>query len=86
MLPLGQTVMTRGVAQHFADPTPLRTVLARHQRGDWGEVRADDARLNDEAVRDGDRVLSAYTVDGVRLWVITEADRSTTTILFPEEY
>jgi hypothetical protein len=61
--------------------------LLRHVVGDWGEVGAADWRANDRAIRDGDRILSAYTLKtGVRIWVITEADRSVTTILLPEEY
>jgi hypothetical protein len=61
--------------------------LERHIRGDWGEVSKGDARLNDAAVRDGERILSAYTTkDGERLWIITEADRSSTCLLLPEEY
>jgi hypothetical protein len=61
--------------------------LSRHAAGDWGDVSAGDARLNDAAVRDGERVLSAYrTAGGVKLWVITEADRSSTCILLPSEY
>jgi hypothetical protein len=62
-------------------------VLLRHASGDWGDVGPEDRRLNDEAVRDGSRILSAYrTAKGVKLWVITEADRSSTCILLPEEY
>jgi len=61
--------------------------LARHVSGNWGDVCAEDKRLNDEAVREGSRILSAYrTTAGVKLWIITEADRSATTILLPEEY
>jgi hypothetical protein len=86
LLPLGHLTMTRGVAHRFVDPSPLLTILARHASGDWGVVGAADARANDEALTDGTRVLSVYVVDGVRLWVITEADRSSTTILLPEEY
>ena len=60
--------------------------LARHQAGDWGEVGAADRSANDEALRCGGMLLSAYTTArGVRLWVITEADRSVTTLLLPEE-
>ena len=66
--------------------TPL-FFLARHARGDWGDVDAEDWKLNDAAVREGSRILSAYTtLNGERVWVITEADRSATTILLPEEY
>jgi hypothetical protein len=66
--------------------------LARHAACDWGEVCPDDAKLNDEALKDGSRLLSAYTLrSAVRIWVITEAvgddgQRASTTILLPEEY
>jgi hypothetical protein len=87
-LRLGQLVATPGAVEAMAragqDPAPL---LARHRCGDWGEVDAADAAANDRAVREGERVLSAYTLrDGTRLWVITEADRSSTCILLPDEY
>jgi hypothetical protein len=56
-------------------------------QGDWGEFDAHDRQSNDRAVQDGTRILSAYQLsDGTRLWIITEADRSTTTLLLPEEY
>ena len=66
--------------------------LSRHLAGDWGEVCAGDWRLNDEALEDGGRVLSAYsTLRGVKLWVLTEAaddqgHRAATTLLLPAEY
>ena len=61
--------------------------LARHAAGDWGEVSAGDARLNNIAVEAGERLLSAYkTKAGERIWIITEADRSSTCILLPDEY
>jgi hypothetical protein len=61
--------------------------LSRHAAGDWGEVSKGDWKLNDAAVRDGERILSAYkTKAGERIWIITEADRSSTCILLPEEY
>jgi hypothetical protein len=64
------------------------TLLSRHVCGDWGEVCAEDARENDFSVDHGFRILSAYTLSttGVKVWVITEADRSATTILLPDEY
>jgi hypothetical protein len=66
------------------DPAEL---LARHAAGDWGELDAHDRRANNRAIKDGTRILSAYTLPGGRkLWIITEADRSVTTILLPEEY
>jgi hypothetical protein len=66
--------------------------LERHVRGDWGDVGEEDWKLNDLAVRDGDRLLSAYTtLTGERLWIITEAvgddgQRAATTLLLPQEY
>jgi hypothetical protein len=61
--------------------------LARHASGDWGEVDAEDWKLNDAAVKAGERILSAYkTKDGERIWIITQADRSSTCILLPDEY
>jgi hypothetical protein len=61
--------------------------LARHAQGDWGNLGAEDRRLNDEAVKAGDRILPAYTLKtGVGVWVITEADRSSTCILLPDDY
>lgn len=86
--PLGQVVMTPGVAALGIDPTPY---IARHAAGDWGELDSFDRRQNDIALKEGLRILSAYDVaagDGetTRLWVITEADRSVTTALLPSEY
>jgi hypothetical protein len=61
--------------------------FARHASGDWGEVNEEDQKLNDEALVHGDRILSAYrTLKGVRLWLVTEADRSSTVALLPQEY
>jgi hypothetical protein len=85
---LGQTVATPAAVEALdkAGQTPWEFV-ARHVQGDWGEVDAEDRCLNDEAVKDGTRILSAYTLKtGVRLWIITEADRSSTCLLLPEEY
>ncbi|HEX2973115.1 MAG TPA: hypothetical protein VHP11_12335 [Tepidisphaeraceae bacterium] len=61
--------------------------LARHVRGDWGNVGGEDWALNDRAVVEGSRILSTYTTaKQERLWIITEADRSITCILLPDEY
>jgi hypothetical protein len=61
--------------------------LARHQTGDWGDLDAEDRRENERSMQCGFRLLSAYMLaDGTRIWVITEADRSSTTLLLPEEY
>jgi hypothetical protein len=61
--------------------------LSRHLCGDWGEVCPEDWKLNDEALEVGNRLLSAYTAaNGVKFWIITEWDRSVTTILLPDDY
>jgi hypothetical protein len=62
--------------------------LARHWVGDWGEVDDEDKQANEDALKHGTRLLSAYTHEpsGERIWIITEADRKVTTFLFPSEY
>lgn len=84
---LGQLMMTAGV-QGSVPPSELTRALRRHARGDWGEELGDeDRRANDRALKEGSRLLSAYrTNDGVKFWIITEADRSVTTALLPDEY
>lgn len=84
---LGQMVATPGAleAMEKLNISPL-ALLSRHQRGDWGDLDEEDKAINDNALKTGKRVLSAYRLDKVTLWVITEADRSATTILLPEEY
>jgi len=85
---LGQIVGTPGaieaMEQAGQDPTEL---LTRHVTGDWGELDEEDRAQNDYSVKNDLRILSAYTLDnGIRVWVITEWDRSVTTILLPSEY
>jgi hypothetical protein len=85
---LGQCVATPGAlaALEEADQTPA-DFLNRHVRGDWGTIDPADKGLNEQAIRDGDRIFSVYeTTRGVKLWVITEADRASTCILLPDEY
>lgn len=87
--PLGQTVATPAAlaALSKAGVSPA-SLYARHQRGDWGDaLHAEDAAMNAEGVHSGDRLLSAYWLPtGKKVWVITEWDRSATTILLPEDY
>jgi hypothetical protein len=64
----------------------LLEIIGRHHVGDWGDVCPDDAVLNDDALRDGDRLVSAYKVGDEKVFVITEADRSQTTLMLAEEY
>ena len=86
-LPLGRVVATPGALQLLRDvgKDPLR-YLTRHSSGDWGELDAHDRRENELALKHGRRLLSSYPVGKKRVWVITEADRSVTTILLPSEY
>ena len=66
---------------------PDASYLARHARGDWGELDPADWNANETALIDGTRLLSAYELSsGVKIWIITESDRSSTCILLPEEY
>ena len=86
--PLGKVVSTPGALRALAanGQTPA-AFLDRHAVGDWGLVSTEDARLNDEAIHNGDRLLSAYTLaSGERLWIITEADRASTCLLLASEY
>jgi len=84
--PLGNIYVTPGVHQGIP-PSEVFQALRRHARGDWGDLDADDRRANDISVADGTRLLSAYTTkDGKKFWIITEADRSSTTALLPDEY
>jgi hypothetical protein len=85
---LGQVVATPGALEALrrSGETPEK-FLSRHAAGDWGDVDAGDSKLNDEAIAAGERLLSAYTMaNGERLWIITETDRSATTLLLPDEY
>lgn len=84
--PLGLLVITPGAMSLIA-PAEVSAAVTRHVRGDWGLVCPDDAAENDRALAMGARLLSAYdTSQGQRFWVITEADRSGTTVLLPDEY
>jgi len=85
---LGQTVMTPGVQSLViagqVNPAPL---LHRHAHGDWGDMDAHDKAMNDAAVKDGSRIMSAYELSkNATVWIITESDRSVTTLLLPSEY
>jgi hypothetical protein len=91
---LGQIVATPGAVEACSLDYLIHCLL-RHGRGDWGNVCDDDKATNDQALIDGDRLLSAYPIDPAQpckgygdncLWIITEADRSVTTFLLPDEY
>jgi hypothetical protein len=89
---LGMIYATPAAMLHLVQfVNPYGSLLVRHSHGDYGDLCADDRRLNDQAIINGGRILSAYTVDGEKLYVITEAQnddgiRATTTILFASEY
>jgi hypothetical protein len=86
-LPLGKVVATPGALNLLMGAgEDAFDYLARHSTGDWGELCEYDCRQNKVALRTGERVLSSYPVGGGRIWIVTEADRSVTTILLPGEY
>jgi hypothetical protein len=86
MFDLGRLMATPG-ALSTLESADVRNALRRHRRGDWGEVSPEDREANDRSLRKGRRLLSAYTDrHGTRFWIITEADRSVTTVLLPHEY
>ncbi len=83
---LGQVVLTAGV-EATIEASEISAALSRHAYGDWGDLCAEDARENELALEKGYRLFSAYTTrNGTKFYIITEADRSSTTILLPEEY
>jgi hypothetical protein len=85
----GQVVATPGALEAIqASGEPAYDFLMRHLTGDWGELSDTDKAENELSVREGFRILSAYTLssDGTKFWIITEADRSVTTFLLPDEY
>lgn len=85
---LGQVVSTPGALEKLEETgTDALQLLARHGRGDWGDLDKEDLKANNDALAHGGRLFSAYKLpDGGKVWVITEADRSATTFLLPEEY
>lgn len=84
---LGKIIVTTAVLEHIErhriDP---KTFLTRHGRGDWGDIPPEDVAENEFAVSRRLRLFSSYLIGGERVWVITEASREVTTLLFPSEY
>ena len=88
---MGRLLMTRGVNDLVAEDDDFAKFvtgsLTRHRRGDWGNLTDEDKQENELSLKAGYRLLSAYEAEGLpKIWIITEADRSATTILFPDEY
>jgi hypothetical protein len=85
---IGQLVATPGALTAVEQSGDnMASYIHRHVQGDWGELCADDILENEFSLQNGLRLLSAYRLkDGTKIWIITEADRSVTTVLLPEEY
>ena len=90
---LRQVVVTSNLwSQLHAEHEPvdilreIGALLARHRSGDWGDIPAEDAAMNDQALINDTRLMSVYVLLGFKVWIITEADRSVTTVLLPEDY
>ena len=84
---LGQVVATKNAVEFMTQKciTPI-DLLHRHQRGDWGDLNEPDREANEQALIEDLRILSSYNFDKEKIWVITEADRTLTTILLPSDY
>lgn len=83
---LGRIVAKPNALKHISHEDILRSI-ERHQAGDWGELDEEDRQENDLSLKKGFRLLSAYHAkNGIKFWLITEADRSVTTVLLPEDY
>lgn len=86
---LGKVFATPGALEALRDAaTEAASLLHRHQRGDWGDLDAEDRAVNRRALLFGERLLSAYLLPetGEKIWIMTEADRGSTTLLLPSEY
>ena len=87
---MGRLCATRGVATLMEESAEflafVHASLDRYIRCDWGDTCGEDWEQNDSAVKDGERILAVYENAEWRIWIITEWDRSVTTVLFPEEY
>jgi hypothetical protein len=88
LFPLGEIFLTIGATEALKESNQFpNEFLQRHQTGDWGDVCQADRKENKLSVKEGFRILSSYkTSKDVKIWVITEADRSSSCLLLPEEY
>ena len=89
-LKLGTVLMTQGISARVKKDMKFNDFVSRcvvrHKCGDWGNLCEEDRKANEDAVRNGDRVFSSYDSPEGKIWIITEYDRSYTTVLLPEEY
>lgn len=87
---LGKVYMTVGITEAIKNKqfelNDVLNVIKRHESGDWGIISKDDKKLNDLSVKEGGRVVSSYIINNLKIYVITEANREYTTVLFPDEY
>lgn len=87
LIELGRVVVTPAVLEHLEHKgVDIQSYLHRHEHGDWGDVTKNDANANLMGAIHGGRTFSAYMVAGKRVWIITEADQTSTAVLFPSEY
>jgi len=87
LFPLGRLVSTPGAIAFCEEHLiPLIGLVRRHLQGDWGDLCESDKQLNSEAIQLGNRILSSYVFPAGKIWIITEHDRSVTTVLLPDEY
>lgn len=88
LFPIGNVYLTDGAKEALEESSQTAIeFITRHQKGDWGDVCEDDKKENELSLREGFRILSSYkTSKGIKIWVITEADRSSSCLLLPSEY
>lgn len=84
-VPMGNVVITPNALDQLT-PADVQLGLQRHQSGDWGNLGEEDWKENDDALANGRRLLSSYRSGSTTFWIITEADRSATTVLMPDDY
>lgn len=89
-LKLGTVLMTQGISARVKRDMKFNDFVSRcvvrHRCGDWGDLCEEDRQANEDAVKNGDRVFSSYDYQDGKIWIITEYDRSYTTVLLPKEY
>jgi hypothetical protein len=87
LFPLGQICSTPNALQQLNElGVPTYNLLLRHVSGDFGDLNPEDIKTNRDAIKNGARIFSSYRLDVHKIWIITEADRSVTTLLLPEDY